>query len=209
MSIILAIDTASPEIAIVLAADGQIVDSVTRDATMQHSQVLLAAIDDVLGASRPELAGIAVVRGPGNYAGLRVGLATAQGLALSVGVPVRGISTLEAAMKAAAVGDCLAIHPAGRGEFALQPFQGGVAEGAMRVSTADELRERADRRTVVGEGARAFGGIDVGPAARCRAALLALLPEFESGAGADVDALYLREPNITLPRAKPVPARSR
>lgn len=222
MTTILCIDTASPEIAVALAVDGEVVESVTRDATMQHSQVLLATIDQVLGDRRQELAGIAVVRGPGNYAGLRVGLATAQGLALSLGVPVRGVSTFEAAARAAGVAQCLAIHPAGRGEFGVQAFRNGTPAGEMRVSTSEDLGARphparsleAGERettaaTLVGEGAAAFAGTEVSPGQRCTAALLALLPEFETGASADVDAVYLREPNITLPRARPTAAGTR
>ncbi len=220
MSTVLCIDTASAEIAVALAVDGAIVASVSHDATMQHSQVLLATIDGVLGRRRQELTGIAVVRGPGNYAGLRVGLATAQGLALSLRLPIRGISTLEAAVRAAGVAECVAIHPAGRGEFGVQAFNGGVASGPMYVATTEELiaahphppipppdpGEEEFIAALVGEGAGAFEGIEVTPGARCRAALLALIRDFDSGANAEVDAVYLREPNITLPRAKPAAA---
>jgi tRNA threonylcarbamoyladenosine biosynthesis protein TsaB len=219
VSTILCIDTASAEIAVALAFDGAIVASVSRDATMQHSQVLLATIAGVLGGRRQELTGIAVVRGPGNYAGLRVGLATAQGLALSLSVPIRGISTLEAAARAGDTPDCLAIHPAGRGEFAAQRFRHGAATDSMHVATAEEFARRPhpsppspdpgegeQHGMLAGEGAGAFGGIEVTPDERCRAALLALIGDFDSGANAEVDAVYLREPNITLPRAKPAAA---
>jgi len=39
---------------------------------------------------------IAVGRGPGTFTGLRVGIATARGLSLSLGIPVRGVCTLDA-----------------------------------------------------------------------------------------------------------------
>ena len=63
------------------------------------SQELLAAIDAVLreaAVARGEIAAIAVDAGPGGYSGLRTGVATAQGLALALDVPLAGLSRLEA-----------------------------------------------------------------------------------------------------------------
>jgi len=198
---IIGIDTASPMIALALAVDGKIAISIAEDAAQDHSKVLLARIDRLLGTRRGDLAGIAVVKGPGNYAGLRVGIATAQGLAIACGVPLRGIGTLEAAALASGLNEVTAIHPAGRGEYSAQLFREGQATGPLGAARADALTGR----TLAGEGAGALGGMEIGPEKRCRAALLALLPLFASGTGESVDAVYLREPNITLPR-QPNPA---
>jgi tRNA threonylcarbamoyl adenosine modification protein YeaZ len=198
---ILGIDTASPTIALAVAVEGKIAASFAEGAAQDHSKVLLALIDRVLGTRRGDLAGIAVVKGPGNYAGLRVGIATAQGLAMACGAPLRGIGTLEAAALASRLDEVTAIHPAGRGEFAAQLFRGGQAAGPLGAAKADALMGLP----LAGEGAGALGGIEIGPEERCRAALLALLPLFDSRTGESVDAVYLREPNITLPR-QPNPA---
>jgi len=48
------------------------------------------------------LTAIAVTHGPGAFTGLRVGMATAKGLALSLGIPLAGISTLRALAQALA-----------------------------------------------------------------------------------------------------------
>ena len=201
MTTILCIDTASPAIALAVAVDGEIVTSVAADAAQDHSKVLLALIDRVLGARRADLAGIAVVKGPGNYAGLRVGIATAQGLALTLGVSLRGMGTLEAVALASGLDEVTAIHPAGRGEFAAQRFRDGGAAGPIGAAKAETLAGLV----LAGEGAGAMGGFEVGPENRCRVALLALLPQFAGQPGESVDAVYLREPNITLAR-QPDPA---
>lgn len=196
MTTILGIDTASSSFALALAVDGAIVAAVEQDAARDHSKMLLPAIDDLLRAHNAQIDGIAVVKGPGSYAGLRVGIATAAGLALAHGVRLRGIGTLPAVAAAAGLPRVTAIHPAGRGEFAAQLFSNGEPAGPMTACRAEDLAAPA----LAGEGAGPLGGFEVGPLARCRAALLALLPSIADGPSESVDAVYLREPNITLPR---------
>jgi len=203
---ILGIDTASPRFALAVAIDGRVGRSLERDAAQNHSRLLLEAIDELTGGRKGDLDGVAVVQGPGSYAGLRVGIATAQGLGLSLGIPVRGISTLCAAALASGLETVTAIHPAGRGEYGAQDFRGGEAAGILRSATASEL----EGLPLAGEGAAALGGQEISPEERCRVALEALLPEFDGAPAGEaiVDAVYLREPNITLPR-RPRPAASR
>jgi tRNA threonylcarbamoyladenosine biosynthesis protein TsaB len=64
-----------------------------------HSERLLPLIDFWLREAELSLAdldGIAVTLGPGSFTGLRIGLATAKGLALGAGKPLLGIPTLDA-----------------------------------------------------------------------------------------------------------------
>jgi len=56
---------------------------------------LLAAVDELVG-DPGELEAIVVGRGPGSFTSIRIGLAMAQTLADTLGVPLRGASTLDA-----------------------------------------------------------------------------------------------------------------
>jgi tRNA threonylcarbamoyladenosine biosynthesis protein TsaB len=196
VNVVLAIDTASSDIALALAIDGEVVASRACDGAQDHSKLLLPSINELLGDNRASLTAIVAVRGPGSYAGLRVGLATAQGLALAAGIPIAGIPTMEAVLAASGLRDATVIHPAGRGGFAAQDFAGGNAAGPLRAAAPAELTGL----TLAGEGAGALGGIEVSPEARCRAALTAALPLLEHTAASEIEAIYLREPHITTPR---------
>lgn len=196
MSAVLAIDTASTTFALALAIDGHVTQTVVHDGAQDHSRLLLPAIDEIIGGVRAHLTGIVVVTGPGSYAGLRVGIATAQGLALALGIPIRGVGTLVAVAAAAGFGDGLAIHPAGRGQFAAQSYEAGNAAGPIGVRESPDIAGPG----LAGEGAAAFEGREIDPETRCRAALLAALPLFATGDAGSIEAIYLREPNITLPR---------
>lgn len=64
-----------------------------------HAERLPGIVDEVIaaaGASLRDINRIAVTIGPGSFAGIRVGVAFARGLALALGVPAVGISTLAA-----------------------------------------------------------------------------------------------------------------
>jgi N6-L-threonylcarbamoyladenine synthase len=67
-------------------------------ASREHLSLLLPAIRQALaeaGTSLPEISGIAVTRGPGLIGCLLVGLATAKGLAFSLGLPFVGVNHIE------------------------------------------------------------------------------------------------------------------
>jgi tRNA threonylcarbamoyladenosine biosynthesis protein TsaB len=196
---ILAIDTVSDSMVVAFDDDGTGEPRVrVHGETREHTRALLSLIDDICGGDRSTISSIVVVRGPGAYAGLRVGVATAQSLGLALGVPVAGVTSFEAAYEAAfgaeAVPRASGIHPAGRGEFAVQDFEGGTPAGESRVIGPDELQAAG----LFGEGAASLGGRDVAPLARC----LAALRLHRRGATAEAAALYVREPHITLPKGK-------
>lgn len=95
---ILALDTASATGSVALLDGERLVAEVLLNVNTTHSERLLDQVDQVLVAgdmSLFDLDLLAVVRGPGSFTGLRVGLATAKGLAQAARLPVYGISTLQ------------------------------------------------------------------------------------------------------------------
>lgn len=203
---ILAIDTASPAgFALAFrAAPGDPLETVEARGAQEHSRQLLVALDALAGEAWRALAAIGVVTGPGSYAGLRVGIATAESLAFGLGIAVYGISTFEAAAAAeAAAGAELLVHPAGRGEWAVQAVRDGALQGQPFLVGASEL----PRVPLAGEGARALGGREV--SARDRAAAVVGIVEERMRAGqrpSGLAAVYLREPSVTRPRRTPLVA---
>ena len=194
MSTILCIDTASDTFALAVDRDGAL-DATAAEAGHDHSRLLLPAVRDLMKGERPDA--IVVIIGPGAYAGVRVGIATAEGLAVALGCPLYGIGTLEAAACAYGPGEVSIIHPAGRGEFALQPFRNRQPAATPRVAKPSELAGL----TLAGEGAGEFGGREIGPRERCEAALRDRAPKIRAGQlQSGAEAFYLREPNITLSR---------
>jgi tRNA threonylcarbamoyl adenosine modification protein YeaZ len=99
--ILLAIDTAASLCAACIydAATGREVGREVLDIGKGHAERLIGVVDSALGQAGityKDLDRIGVSIGPGSFTGVRVGVATARGFALALGIPAMGVDTLEA-----------------------------------------------------------------------------------------------------------------
>jgi len=119
---VLALETSTLAGGVALVDGERLVAEYVLDVSVTHSERLMAAVDRVLGDARwspRDLEGLAVSIGPGSFTGLRIGVSTAKGLALALGLPIAAVPTLDA-MAAAVPWPALPVCPvlqARRGEI--------------------------------------------------------------------------------------------
>lgn len=96
--LILGIEAAAKVAGAALYEDGRILAEQMVGGTLTHSETLMPMVDAVFqaaGRGPKQLDYIALTNGPGSFTGLRIGAATAKGLALGLQIPVIPIGTLE------------------------------------------------------------------------------------------------------------------
>jgi tRNA threonylcarbamoyl adenosine modification protein YeaZ len=199
---ILAIDSATTRVVVAVGTrTGDLIDATDWPAGYRHGETLLpaiAALLERLELAPTSLAAIVVGTGPGAFTGLRVGIATAKGLAHALDVPIIGVPTTDALLVGAPA-DAVLLMPAGPSDRLL--VRRGVPAQLIRAGEdpdlpagasliALDLQDRApDDALQRGETARAGLG----------AALLAI--GAARLAGGDVDDLADLVPDyVTLPR---------
>jgi tRNA threonylcarbamoyladenosine biosynthesis protein TsaB len=222
--ILLGLDTATTA-TVVGVLDGagavtEVRDDPERGVRPGHANRLLGAAEAALeqaGVTWEEVERIAVGVGPGSFTGLRIGIATARALAQARGLPLVGVSSLEALARGAGEADLvLAVLDARRGEAFAAAWRDGALVLAPAALSPDALVERIGALQgtplAVGDGAIRFRGP--------LEAAGALVPPDEDGAHrlraehvcrlgvartpTDRDALlpdYLREPDA-VPRQR-------
>lgn len=97
----------------------------------RRSSDLLVGIDELckqLGLAPSELDAVAVGAGPGSFTGLRIGMATAKGIAFAAGKPLWAVSSLAALASATLVPSVCAVLDARRGEVFAGCYRGGAAD---------------------------------------------------------------------------------
>ena len=190
--LILAFDTATDRATSALVSDGEVLgERVSRAST------LLEDVDALLrqaGARATDVDVLAVGTGPGSFTGTRIGLAAARGLALALGVPAAGVSTLDA-LAAGAPGAMPVIDARRREIFVagprvlapadleLEPGTLCVGDGAVRYR---ELLEQAGAEVPPDDDERHL------PRARFHAALAR-----DFGPAERVEPIYVRSPDAT------------
>jgi tRNA threonylcarbamoyladenosine biosynthesis protein TsaB len=129
--LVLAFDTATPVATSALVRDGEVLGERASSAS-----AVLADADALLreaGLGPGDLEGLVVGTGPGSFTGIRIGLAAARGLALALGIPVAGVSTLDALAAGAPSGALPVLDAQRREVFTLR----GGAPVALRPAELD------------------------------------------------------------------------
>jgi tRNA threonylcarbamoyladenosine biosynthesis protein TsaB len=96
--IMLALETATMCGSVALVAENRCLAEFSLQTGETHSRRLLAGVDRILqetGIDWPDVDAVAVSLGPGSFTGLRIGLATAKGLAMAGGAKLIGVGTLD------------------------------------------------------------------------------------------------------------------
>lgn len=97
--LILGIDASGRTASAALYQDGLILAEYTTNLGLTHSQTLLPMVAEIFARTEvktEDLDAIAVSAGPGSFTGLRIGAATAKGIAFAHKIPMIEVSTLEA-----------------------------------------------------------------------------------------------------------------
>jgi tRNA threonylcarbamoyladenosine biosynthesis protein TsaB len=225
----LSIDTAGAVASVALTRAGSLLIELTWRTHSNHSVELLPAIDALLnraGVQREEIGVVFVNRGPGSYAGLRVGISTAMGLALTLSADLIAVGRLEidAFQHAAYPGPIVPVHQAGRGDLAWAAYEQcsdwQEVQPPRLGSVADLISACPEGSLICGETAGLQENLrGAAPLIRFsnpagevrRAATLAALGWRRYSAGERhnplaVEPLYLREAHITQPKQAAPPA---
>lgn len=220
---LLAIETSTPGSSVAVVEDRRTLAAASRIDRVGHAGFLVPAIDfcfDQVGWSPIDLDAVVVDVGPGLYTGIRVGLATAQGLAAAFGIPLIPAISVDALALEAKTGHRMiwAVIDVRRGEYAVaryKPVPGGVVrDSATELMDSEELKaallSTADDSLVVGDSAEFpegfFRGMHHVKTGRPRYPYAVALADIGAGkyerdeypSPEDVRPLYLREPDVTI-----------
>jgi tRNA threonylcarbamoyl adenosine modification protein YeaZ len=198
----LAVDTSLPLLSVALLSDRSVLGTIALEGKGSRNEKLLPSIDWLLTESGIERGAIdlfAVTRGPGSFTGVRIGLATIQGLALAIGRPVCAMSTHEAIALGegtppehpiASLERILVWDDAGRGEIYLSFFEGRRQIVAPRLATVAERDELARTAALVIQTAEFIQHGNV--AAGCARRAVEIQASGEAARYADATPIYVR-----------------
>ncbi len=165
--IVLALESSATPASAALMRDGYVLAQSYQNSGLTHSRTLLPMIEDMLkntGTDKKDIDLIAVANGPGSFTGIRIGVATAKGLASALGIPCAGVSTLAGMAYAAIWTDrvvCAVMDARVKQVYnALFSVRDGKIERlcpdrALKLDELEkDLRERGGRYVLVGDGAK-------------------------------------------------------
>lgn len=201
--IVLAIDTALAACSAALVRDGVALAAMSEPMERGHAERLASLVDALMrsaGVAFDSVDRIAVTVGPGSFTGVRVGLSFARGLALALGKPCVGVSTLEAL---AGEGDgqrASVVKSAGEVFFAL--YNGDAARVPPGRFTIEEASALAPAGAAIHGPAAALltrPGLIIAEMAHADPIVVARLAAGRDPAAHPPAPQYLRAPDAKLP----------
>ncbi|MBI2214152.1 MAG: tRNA (adenosine(37)-N6)-threonylcarbamoyltransferase complex dimerization subunit type 1 TsaB [Acidobacteria bacterium] len=147
---ILSFDASLPVLSVAVVSQTAPVAAIAFEGRESRNEKLLPAIEWLLRESdidRASIRRIAVTRGPGSFTGVRIGLASAEGLALALGIPICAMPTHEAIAAGYRGRSVLVTNDAGRGELYVSAYKGGdeaLPHGIASASEVSDLRGQFD-----------------------------------------------------------------
>jgi tRNA threonylcarbamoyl adenosine modification protein YeaZ len=202
MTLLLAFDTATPQVSVALHDGEEVIAELVSDRSMKHGEQLAPLIAAALaeaGAVRQDLTAVAVGAGPGPFTGLRVGLVTARTLAFALDIPVYAACSLDVI-----AAECVALGVSGPFTVATDARRKEIYlaryDEAGRRLDGPEVARPADAATdqpTAGEGALLYPAAFTAPFGPTRPAAgwLARAVTEELVELMDPEPLYLRRPD--------------
>ncbi len=200
MTLVLAIDTATPAVTAGVVLVGAEVTTLAERITVDaraHAECLtpnvLAAVADS-GRSMADLDAVVVGCGPGPFTGLRVGMATAAAYGHALDIPVFGVCSLDAIGRSTR-GEVLVVTDARRREVYWARYRDGVRVVGPEVQAAADVPvDGLDAVAGSPAHAAAFGLPVIGPEYPSAAELAAVVADWTAEPEPLVP-LYLRRPD--------------
>ena len=153
---ILAIDSSTSNLRVGLSnTSGQIFAAENSDK-YRHAEFIFRLITDVIGKAeikKTDIDAIVISTGPGSFTGLRVGMATAKALAVSLQIPIAGVSLFAAIAERlyGELGKAAVLVPSRRNEYYLGIIDSPrFDDDSISVIKADKLRSISDLPPLVG-----------------------------------------------------------
>ncbi|WP_120498409.1 tRNA (adenosine(37)-N6)-threonylcarbamoyltransferase complex dimerization subunit type 1 TsaB [Kiloniella sp. EL199] len=225
-SLLLGLDTAGSSCSVAIMDKGQVLASRLETMRRGQSERLLPIVQDLLeetGRDLMDMDGFAVTTGPGGFTGVRIGLAAAQGFALACNKPLVGVSNFEVLARGVPADEKIAdtqivvVIDAKRADLFVQSFDsslvpltepfavlpenlnGKLPDGNLLL-VGDGVDQVAEDLKAAGRSVRSSKASDNDDAGNLL--LCALEQELFDREAQSVEPLYLRAPDVSLPKDK-------